>query len=65
MSLIQLNQRETEILRLVSQGNSHKEIAKKMRLSLPTIKVYIRSAKTKLGAHNCGHAVALFVQISP
>lgn len=58
----QLNGRETEILKLVAEGNSYKQIARTLQLSLPTIKFYVRGAKNKLGARNYGHAVALFVQ---
>jgi DNA-binding CsgD family transcriptional regulator len=61
--MMPLNSREKEILKLVCDGNSYKEIAKMLDLSLPTIKVYIRSAKDKLGAVNGGHAIALFVQM--
>lgn len=57
-----LTPRETEVLRLVSQGNSYKKIASILRLSVPTIKVYTQRAKSKLGANNCSHAVAIFIQ---
>jgi DNA-binding CsgD family transcriptional regulator len=60
---MQLNKREAEILRLVSEGNSYKQVARVVDLSLPTIKFYIRSAKDKLAAKNVCQAVALFVRI--
>lgn len=60
--MMTLNLRETEILKLVSEGNSYKKISDKIGLSLPTIKVYVRSAKDKLGAINSSHAIALFVR---
>jgi LuxR family transcriptional regulator, quorum-sensing system regulator SdiA len=62
MSLTQLNQRETEIMKLVSEGNAYKEIARTLGLSLPTVKCYIRSAKDKLGAKSTSHATSLFVR---
>lgn len=58
-----LNQRETEILRLVSEGRVYKQIVRQMDLELPTIKFYVRSAKNKLGASTIGHAVAMFVRM--
>lgn len=57
-----LNQRETEILKLVSEGNSYKRIAQVIHLSVPSIKLYIRSAKDKLGAKSNSHAISLFVR---
>lgn len=58
----QLNQRETEILTLVSEGKSYKQIVRVMDLQLPTIKFYIRTAKDKLGASSICQAVALFIR---
>lgn len=59
-----LTQRETEIVKLVSEGNSYKQIVRIIGLSLPTIKVYIRAVKTKLGAKNTAHAIAIFIRAS-
>lgn len=61
--MISLNKRETEILRLVSEGNSYKEVSRVIDISLPTIKFYIRTAKDKLAAKNVCQAVALFVRL--
>ena len=58
-----LNQRETEILKLVSEGHSYKELAYKTKLSIPSINFYIRSAKNKLKAKNICHAVVLFIKL--
>jgi DNA-binding NarL/FixJ family response regulator len=41
--------RETEVLRLVSQGYSNKEIAAKLELSIKTIEVHKANAMRKLG----------------
>ena len=57
-----LNYREIEILKLVSQGKSYSQIVKSVNLALPTIKFYVRSAKDKLGATNSAHAVAIFIK---
>ena len=59
----QLRPREVEILRLVSEGNSYKQIARVLNLSVPTIKVYMGRAKERLAAKSVGHAVALFIQV--
>lgn len=58
-----LNHRETEILRLVSEGKSYKRISSEIDLAVVTIKFYIRSAKDKLGASSIGQAVAIFVKL--
>ena len=58
-----LNKRETDILRLISEGNSYKQVANKVNISIPTIKFYIRTAKDKLAAKNICHAAALFVRL--
>ena len=61
MLLVKLKPREAEILTLVSEGNSYKQVARVLNLSLPTIKVYIGRAKEKLSAKSICHAVALWV----
>ena len=57
----ELNTREKEILTLISAGNAYKEISQVIGISLPTIKLYIRSAKEKLGTKNLGQTIAVFV----
>jgi len=44
-----LSERETEVLRLVSQGHSNKEIAARLELSNKTIEVHKANAMRKLG----------------
>ena len=58
-----LKPRENEILKLVSEGNSYKQCARVLNLSLPTIKVYIGRAKEKLSAKSICHAIAIYVQL--
>jgi len=58
----QLNAREIEILRMVSQGDTYKHVARNLNLSLSMIKIYIRSSKDKLGVRTVCQAVARFVQ---
>ncbi len=47
-----LSLREREILRLVSEGLSNKEIALKLHLSVQTVKVYLTRIFHKLGVRN-------------
>lgn len=63
MPTTDLRPRETEILKLVSEGNSYKQVARVLNLSLPTIKVYIGRAKEKLSAKSICHAVAIWVRL--
>jgi len=44
-----LSERETEVLRLVAQGHSNKEIAARLDLSIKTIEVHKANAMRKLG----------------
>ena len=57
----ELKPREAEILKLVSEGNSYKQVARVLNLSLPTIKVYIGRAKERIGAKSICHAIAIFI----
>lgn len=57
-----LNQREKDVLKHVSEGQSYKEVAYTMSLAEPTIKIYMKRAKKKLGAANTGQAIALFIR---
>ena len=48
---VELTQREREILQLVSEGFSNKEIAKRLRLSLNTVHVHRNNIMFKLDIH--------------
>jgi DNA-binding NarL/FixJ family response regulator len=54
-----LTERELQILRGMSQGNSNGEIGRKLYLSEDTVKTHARRLFQKLGAHDRAHAVAL------
>lgn len=51
-----LSSRETEILRLIAEGNGNAEIAQRLFLSLGTVKGHIRDILDKLSASDRTHA---------
>jgi len=53
-----LTPREVEVLALITQGMSNKEIAERLYLSINSVKTYIRSAYAKIGASSRARAVA-------
>jgi LuxR family transcriptional regulator, maltose regulon positive regulatory protein len=53
-----LSPRELAVLRLVSMGNSFKEIAAGLKLGEETVRTHLKNAQAKLGVHNRAHAVA-------
>jgi len=53
-----LSEREMEVLRLLAQRLSNKEIAQRLYISLPTVKSHTRSIYGKLGVHGRKEAVA-------
>lgn len=59
---IQLSARERDALTMIAAGNSRAQVAHKLSISENTLRVYIDSARHKLGALNIPHAVALAVQ---
>jgi len=54
-----LNERELDVLRLVATGRSNKEIAEILVVTVSTVKWYINSLYSKLGAKSRTHALAL------
>jgi DNA-binding NarL/FixJ family response regulator len=57
-----LSPREREILGLLADGESGPEIARRLFLSIETVRTHIRNAATKLGARTRVQAVALLVR---
>jgi two-component system, NarL family, response regulator len=51
--------RETEVLRLVAEGNSNKHIARELAISEETVKCYMKTIFAKLGARDRAHAVTI------
>lgn len=56
-----LSQREREVVRLIACGLSRGQAADRLGISENTFRVYIDSARHKLGALNIPHAIALAV----
>jgi DNA-binding NarL/FixJ family response regulator len=54
-----LSRREVEVLELAGQGNSNKQIAKRLTLSEDTVKGYMKGVFAKLGVADRTHAVTL------
>ena len=46
-----LSQRETEILMLIGQGISEKDIAERLQISLGTVKSHIKGIRKRGGLH--------------
>lgn len=57
-----LTPREQEVLRLLAQGKTNKEIAQALIISERTVKFHVRSVFARLGATNRTEAVALAAQ---
>jgi DNA-binding NarL/FixJ family response regulator len=57
-----LTDRERELLLLVARGGTNKAIAAELHLSVNTVRNYVQSVLTKLGAHSKLEAVATAVR---
>jgi len=57
-----LTLREREVMHLICDGLTPKEIALHLGVSLHTVKSHLKGAHRKLGARNGKHAVALFLE---
>jgi LuxR family maltose regulon positive regulatory protein len=53
-----LSQRELEVLQLIAEGLTNREIAERLYLSLNTVKVHTRNIYGKLNVHNRSQAIA-------
>ena len=53
-----LSRRELEVMKRISWGESIKEMANHMNITESTVKQYIKTAISKLGANNRSHAVS-------
>ncbi len=57
-----LSRREREVLRLVAQGLSTKQVARRLGITERTVKFHVASILNKLGAENRAQAVAVAAQ---
>ena len=57
-----LSPRERDALALMAAGRSRAQIAEKLKISESTLRVYLDSARHKLGGLNAFHAVAIAVK---
>ena len=63
-----LSRREQQVIGLVSQGHSNKQIARQLCLELPTVKNHMHSVISKLGVRNryeAARAVGVLAPIQP
>jgi DNA-binding CsgD family transcriptional regulator len=57
-SSTRLTPRELAVLRLVSTGTPHREIAKALEIGEETVRTHLKKAQIKLGVRSRSHAVA-------
>lgn len=57
-----LTPREVEILGLISNGLSNREVAARLKLSIHTVRAHRSSAMRKLGAHNGAELISQAIQ---
>jgi DNA-binding NarL/FixJ family response regulator len=55
----ELSAREIEVLRLISSGNSNREIADKLSIGEATVKSHVTNILSKLSANDRAHAVTI------
>jgi PAS domain S-box-containing protein len=58
----EITEREREILLLVGEGYENDAIARRLHLSVNTVKTYMQRVLAKLGTHSRAHAVALAIR---
>jgi DNA-binding NarL/FixJ family response regulator len=57
-----LSPRETEVLQLISEGNSNKEIGNRLFISEETVKGHVKNILGKLGANDRTQAVSIAIR---
>lgn len=62
---VKLSARQREVIALLAQGKSNKEIARDLKLSEGTVKVHLNALFRVLGAHNRVGAVAAMDRVFP
>jgi DNA-binding NarL/FixJ family response regulator len=61
--LATLTSREIEVLTLVALGLPDKEIGARLRISSRAVRAHVEKCRSRLGAENRSHAVALAVSL--
>lgn len=61
---INLNERETQILQLLIEGNTYKTIANQIFLSVDTVRYHIKNIYTKLHVNNSAEAVSKALRLN-
>ena len=59
----ELTERETEVLRLLAQGQSNKEIARSLNISEKTVKVHVSNILSKLGVQSRTQATLYAIRV--
>ena len=54
-----LSEREREVLRLIAQGQSNKQIGRQLSITERTVKFHVTSIFNKLGTDNRAQAIAV------
>jgi DNA-binding NarL/FixJ family response regulator len=62
MDFDSLSEREIAVLRAVAEGNSNRDVARKLYISLETVKQHMKHIAIKLGTHDRTHAVAIAIK---
>ena len=60
---VHLSRREREVLALVAEGRTDREIALRLSLSVETVSWYVKAVRARLGARSRAHAVALAMRL--
>jgi DNA-binding NarL/FixJ family response regulator len=59
----ELTERETEVLRLMAQGQANKEIARSLNISEKTVKVHVSNILSKLGVQSRTQATLYAIRV--
>lgn len=58
-----LTERETEVLRLLAQGQANKEIARSLNIAEKTVKVHVSNILSKLGVQSRTQATLYAIRV--
>ncbi|HWY32693.1 MAG TPA: response regulator transcription factor, partial [Candidatus Acidoferrum sp.] len=61
--MVELSQREGEVLELLARGYLYKEIAEQLKISVQTVNTYIRRIYEKLHVRSRAQAVAKYAHL--